>query len=179
MTLRIGSWNVVFNSGWVTLATFILNPMGLMNRSSLTGLRVKPSPTNVALLTIRFHDFCLCLPVLMTLNISTSSQLWPLAMVMGSLPSSAIPRTFGRGTAYLAARSFLLSLIADDNAFASWPSVTLFHCRTHLLSLSIQQICRQCTLLNSSIVLLLDVSLVVSLQLLLHLNLFRVSLGVM
>jgi hypothetical protein len=97
---------------------------------------------------------------------------------MESLPSSAIPRTFGRGTAYLAARSFLLSLIADDNAFASWLSVHIKGL-THLLSLSIQQICRQSTLLYCSVVLLLDVPLVVSFELLFHLNLFRVSLGVM
>lgn len=49
-----------------------------------------------------------------------------LAPVMGSLPSSAIPRTLGRGTAYLAARSFLLSLMADDNALASWGSAMVF-----------------------------------------------------
>ena len=72
--------------------------------SSLTGFRVKPSPTNVALLTIRFQLFPLCLPVLMTLNIS----------------SSAIPLTLGRGTAYFAARSFRRSLIAELSAFASW-----------------------------------------------------------
>ncbi len=62
-----------------------------MNRSILTGFRVKLSPTNVALVTIRFHDLDFDFPVLITLNIS----------------SSAIPRTFGSGTEYLAAFSFL------------------------------------------------------------------------
>lgn len=140
--------------------------MGRMNRSSLTGLRVNPSPTNVALLTIRFHDFDLCLPVLMTLNIS----------------ASAIPRTLGRGTEYLAARSFLRSLMAVDSALASYP-VSLriplrqkSDCRwTHLLTLSIKQVGGESTVLNSSIILLLDIPLVVRFELLLHLNLFRVS----
>ena len=75
-----------------------------MNLSILTGFRVKPSPTNVAFVTIRFHAFFLLLPVRMTLNIS----------------SSAMPLTFGRGTAYLAALSFRFSLIAVDKAFASF-----------------------------------------------------------
>jgi hypothetical protein len=174
----MGNWKVVFSSGCVTFATFILNPIGRMNRSSLTGFRVKPSPTNVALLTIRFQDLLLCFPVLRTLNIS-GNQLVFLEQRNESLPSSAIPRTFGRGTAYLAARSFLLSLMADDNAFASYPSVVAYVWTqvAHLLTLSVQQICGQSTILNSSIVLLLDIPLVVRLELLLHLNLFRVSLG--
>ena len=85
------------------MALVIRRAIGRMKRSSLTGLRVNPSPTNVALLTIRFQLLFLCFPVLMTLNIS----------------SSAIPRTLGRGTEYFAARSFLLSLMADESAFAS------------------------------------------------------------
>lgn len=80
----------------------LTRPMGRMKRSSLTGFRVKPSPTNVALLTMRFQLLFLCLPVLMTLKIS----------------SSAMPRTLGRGTAYFAARSLRRSLTADDRALA-------------------------------------------------------------
>ena len=81
--------------------------MGRINLSIFTGFLVKPSPTNVAFVTIRFHDFFLLFPVFTTLNAS----------------SSAIPLTFGKGTAYFAALSFRLSLMAVDSAFASrWPS---------------------------------------------------------
>ena len=78
--------------------------MGRMNLSILTGFLVNPSPTNVALLTIRFQLLLFFEPVLMTLNIS----------------SSAIPRTLGKGTLYLAALSFRLSLILIDKALASF-----------------------------------------------------------
>lgn len=78
-----------------------------MNRSILTGFRVKPSPTKVALVTIRFHDLLLFLPVLTTLNVS----------------SSAMPRTLGSGTEYFAALSLRFCLMADESALASfWPS---------------------------------------------------------
>jgi len=77
--------------------------MGRINRSSLTGLRVKPSPTNVAFVTMRFHALLLLLPVLMTLNIS----------------SSAMPRTLGSGTANRAALSLRRCLSALLSAFAS------------------------------------------------------------
>lgn len=80
-----------------------------MNLSIFTGFRVNPSPTNVAFVTIRFHAFFLLFPVLMTLNIS----------------SSAIPLTFGNGTAYFAALSFRFSLMAVERALASfWPSLS-------------------------------------------------------
>jgi hypothetical protein len=78
--------------------------MGRTNLSILTGFLVNPSPTNVAFVTIRFHDLLLLFPVFITLNIS----------------SSAIPRTLGNGTANLAALSFLFCLMADDRALASF-----------------------------------------------------------
>lgn len=84
-------------------------PIGRINLSNLTGFLVNPSPTKVTLFTIRFQLFDLCLPVLITLNIS----------------SSAIPRTLGNGTAYFAARSFRLSLMADDSALASWIDISV------------------------------------------------------
>lgn len=88
----------------VTFAFLYRNAIGLMNRSSLTGLRVNPSPTNVAFVTIRFQAFDLLFPVLTTLNIS----------------SSAIPLTLGNGTAYFAALSFRFCLRAVLRAFASF-----------------------------------------------------------
>jgi hypothetical protein len=103
LTERIGSWKVALRSGWVTLAFLYRSAIGLTNLSIFTGFRVKPSPTNVAFETIRFHDFDFDFPDLSTLNIS----------------SSAIPRTLGRGTAYLAARSFRRSLTADESDLAS------------------------------------------------------------
>lgn len=69
--------------------------------------------------------------------------------------------------------------MADDNALASCSLAPFNPSSAYLLTLSIKQICGQSTLLDSSIVLLLDIPLVVRLELLLHLNLFRVSLGVM
>lgn len=48
-------------------------PMGLMNRSYFGGFLVKPGPTKVALVTIRFHCFFCRLPDRITLNISSSA----------------------------------------------------------------------------------------------------------
>lgn len=67
----------------------------------------RTSPTNVALVTIRFQPFLLVFPVLTTLNIS----------------SSAIPRTLGNGTLNLPAFSFRFCFTAELSALASfWPS---------------------------------------------------------
>jgi hypothetical protein len=87
----------------VTFAFLYLNAIGLTNLSILTGFLVKPSPTNVAFETILFHDLDLDFPDFSTLNIS----------------SSAIPRTLGRGTEYLAARSLRRSLTAEESDLAS------------------------------------------------------------
>lgn len=93
-----------------------------MNRSYLTGLRVKSGPTtnlisistssypcvshsipNVGFVIILFHAFFFVFfPVPMALNIS----------------SSLMPLTFGNGTEYFAAFSFLLFLIAELKALA-------------------------------------------------------------
>lgn len=76
--------------------------MGRMNRSYLTGRRVKSGPTKVGLVTMRFQPFwCVFLPVLMTLNIS----------------SSDIPLTLGKGTANRAAFSDRLFLMDELSAF--------------------------------------------------------------
>jgi hypothetical protein len=100
---RRGQRDVGCDARWVTLAFLYLSAIGRTNRSIFTGFLVNPSPTNVALLTIRFQLLVLAFPDLRTLNIS----------------SSAIPRTLGRGTEYLAARSFRRSLMADESALAS------------------------------------------------------------
>src|SRR4051812_20511425 len=111
--------------------------IGRTKRSYFGGLRVKPSPTKlqvteqlvmilgkqlveqgvkeekknkkkniraayVALVTSLFQLLVLCLPVLTTLNIS----------------SSAIPRTFGRGTFHLPAFSLRFCLIMLERIFA-------------------------------------------------------------
>lgn len=134
-TPKIASWKVARSSGWVTWALRMRRAIGRMKRSIFTGFlverdistmsvrcqyildiifKIRPIPeirtdlvkssgTKVALFTILFQLFCFFEPVLMTLNIS----------------SSAIPLTFGNGTAYFAALSFLLSLILLDSAFAS------------------------------------------------------------
>jgi len=65
-----------------------------MNRSYLGGFLVKPSPTNVTFVIIRFHILLFLLPVRMTLNIS----------------ASVIGFTLGIGTAYLPAFSLRFCL---------------------------------------------------------------------
>ncbi|KAJ8613464.1 hypothetical protein MRB53_036949 [Persea americana] len=47
LTPSIGSWTVTPSSGCVTFAFLYLNPIGRMNLSYLTGLRVKSGPTKV------------------------------------------------------------------------------------------------------------------------------------
>ena len=49
------------------------SPEGLMNLSYLGGFRVKPWPTKVTLVTMRFQLFFFRLPDLSTLNISSSA----------------------------------------------------------------------------------------------------------
>merc|ERR1719187_3194409 len=71
-TPMMGKQNVALNSGWVTWAFFILNPMGLINLSNLGGFLVKLSPTNVTFVTILFQPFLLPLPDFKTLNTSVS-----------------------------------------------------------------------------------------------------------
>lgn len=88
----------------MTFAFLYRSAIGLTNFSIFTGFRVNPSPTNVAFVTIRFHDLLLFFPVFITLNIS----------------SSAIPLTFGNGTAYFAALSFRFCLMAVESALASF-----------------------------------------------------------
>lgn len=73
LTPMMSSWKVVFRSGCVTCALEKRRPVGRMKRSYLGGLRVKPSPTKVALVIMRFHDFFMRLPVFMTRNISSSA----------------------------------------------------------------------------------------------------------
>ena len=48
-------------------------PVGLMKRSYFGGFRVKPAPTKVGFVTMRFHCFFCRLPDRMTLNISSSA----------------------------------------------------------------------------------------------------------
>mmetsp|Transcript_21106 Transcript_21106/g.58603 ORF Transcript_21106/g.58603 Transcript_21106/m.58603 type:complete len:211 (+) Transcript_21106:649-1281(+) len=86
---------VALSSGCVTCALVIRRPVGLMKRSYLGGFRVKPGPTNVILVTMRFHDFFWRLPDFNTLNISCS----------------ATGRTLGKGTSHLPAFSFLFCLM--------------------------------------------------------------------
>nr|GMD13193.1 hypothetical protein Iba_scaffold40558CG0010 [Ipomoea batatas] len=62
-----------------------------MKRSYFGGFLVKPGPTKVAFVTILFHCLAAYLPVLITLNIS----------------SSATGLTLGRGTSHFPAFSFL------------------------------------------------------------------------
>lgn len=119
-TPMIDNWKVAFKSAirsfqsaqsyyftdysrCVTFARLNRNAIGRTNLSIFTGLRVKPSPTKVAFVTIRFQALLLLFPVRITLNIS----------------SSAIPRTFGNGTAYFAALSLRFCLRAVLSAFAS------------------------------------------------------------
>lgn len=60
LTPIISRLNVHFNSGCVMWALVKRNPIGLIKRSYFGGLRVKPGPTNVTLVTSRFH----CLAVI-------------------------------------------------------------------------------------------------------------------
>ena len=60
LTPIISKLNVHFSSGWVMWALVKRRPIGLINRSYLGGFRVKPGPTNVTLVTSRFH----CLAVI-------------------------------------------------------------------------------------------------------------------
>ena len=60
LTPIISKLNVHFNSGCVMWALVKRNPIGLIKRSYFGGLRVKPGPTNVTLVTSRFH----CLAVI-------------------------------------------------------------------------------------------------------------------
>mmetsp|Transcript_25737 Transcript_25737/g.76163 ORF Transcript_25737/g.76163 Transcript_25737/m.76163 type:complete len:321 (-) Transcript_25737:215-1177(-) len=86
---------VAFSSGCVTCALVIRRPVGLMKRSYFGAFRVKPGPTNVTFVIMRFQLFFMRLPDLSTLNIS----------------SSATGRTFGSGTSHLPAFSFRFCLI--------------------------------------------------------------------
>lgn len=55
----IGSCTVTFSSGCVTLAFLYRNPIGLMNRSYLTGRLVKSGPTNVGrVIILDFYEHC-------------------------------------------------------------------------------------------------------------------------
>jgi hypothetical protein len=70
--------------------------------STFGGFRVKPSPTNVTLVTTRFHALLFFLPVFNTLNIS----------------ASVIGRTFGTGTLHLPAFSLRFCFTLFDNTYA-------------------------------------------------------------
>jgi hypothetical protein len=61
----------------------------------------------------------------------------------------------------------------------SHPGISRISGRAHLLPLSVQQIGRQSSLLDSAIVLLLDIPLVVRLECLFQLDLLGVTFGVM
>mmetsp|Transcript_6764 Transcript_6764/g.21025 ORF Transcript_6764/g.21025 Transcript_6764/m.21025 type:complete len:207 (+) Transcript_6764:668-1288(+) len=93
---------VALRSGWVTWAFFMRRPVGLMKRSYLGGFLVKLSSTKVTLLTTRFHDLRLRLPVDCTRNIS----------------SSATGLTFGIGTLHLPAFSARFCFTVFDRIFA-------------------------------------------------------------
>merc|ERR1712159_900381 len=56
-TPKISSWNVALSSGWVTCALVKRKPLGRMKRSYFGGFLVKPGPTKVAFVIMRFHDF--------------------------------------------------------------------------------------------------------------------------
>mmetsp|Transcript_129209 Transcript_129209/g.313893 ORF Transcript_129209/g.313893 Transcript_129209/m.313893 type:complete len:211 (+) Transcript_129209:511-1143(+) len=98
----ISRWNVACSSGWVTCAFLKRRAIGRIKRSNFGGLRVKPSPTTVTFVTIRFHCFCLRFPLFTTLNIS----------------SSAIGRTLGTGTAHRPAFSLRFCLTVLLSTFA-------------------------------------------------------------
>ena len=71
-TESMGSLKVVFNSGWVTLASLKRRPMGLINLSCFGGFLVKFSPTKQILLILLFQHFLFLLPDRMISNISAS-----------------------------------------------------------------------------------------------------------
>ncbi|KAH1022554.1 hypothetical protein HUJ04_011938 [Dendroctonus ponderosae] len=102
LTPMMGKWKVAFSSGWVTCAFLKRKAMGLMNRSNFGGFLVKPSPTNVTLVTIRFQAFLLVFPDRTTRI--TSESAWA--------------RTFGIGTSHLPAFSFLFCLIMFESTLA-------------------------------------------------------------
>mmetsp|Transcript_34586 Transcript_34586/g.84698 ORF Transcript_34586/g.84698 Transcript_34586/m.84698 type:complete len:200 (-) Transcript_34586:305-904(-) len=101
-TPRMSSWNVHLSSGWVMCALVKRRPEGRMKRSYLGGLRVKPGPTKVALVMMRFQLFFWRLPLRMTRNIS----------------SSAMGRTFGSGTSHFPAFSLRFCLMVLDSTLA-------------------------------------------------------------
>mmetsp|Transcript_6530 Transcript_6530/g.7509 ORF Transcript_6530/g.7509 Transcript_6530/m.7509 type:complete len:201 (-) Transcript_6530:230-832(-) len=103
-TPRSSNWNVHFSSGCVTLALVKRRPVGRMKRSYFGAFLVKPCPTKVAFVIIRFQELCFLFPDLKTLNIS----------------SSAIGRTFGRGTSHFPAFSlrFCLTVLLSTLALA-------------------------------------------------------------
>mmetsp|Transcript_100970 Transcript_100970/g.308766 ORF Transcript_100970/g.308766 Transcript_100970/m.308766 type:complete len:250 (-) Transcript_100970:173-922(-) len=100
-TLTMSKQKVILSSGCVTCAFFCRNAAGLMYRSYFGGFRVKLSPTNEILLTMRFHAFFLRLPVRKILNIS----------------SSVMALTFGIGTCHFPAFSLRFCLIILDRTF--------------------------------------------------------------
>mmetsp|Transcript_2674 Transcript_2674/g.6375 ORF Transcript_2674/g.6375 Transcript_2674/m.6375 type:complete len:240 (+) Transcript_2674:152-871(+) len=94
-TAKMSRWKVACSSGWQTWALVNRRPIGRIKRSNFGGFRVKPGPTNVHLVTMRFQALRLRLPVLTTLKIS----------------SSVIGRTAGSGTFHLPAFSLRFCLI--------------------------------------------------------------------
>ena len=101
-TPKISSWNVALSSGWVTCALVKRKPLGRMKRSYFGGFLVKPGPTKVAFVIMRFHDFFMRFPERITLNIS----------------SSATGRTLGSGTSHFPAFSFLFCFTVLDSTLA-------------------------------------------------------------
>lgn len=70
LTPIISKLNVHLSSGCVICALVNRSPIGLIKRSYLGGLRVKPGPTNVTFVTIRFH----CLAVHTENEVNNSSK---------------------------------------------------------------------------------------------------------
>mmetsp|Transcript_8306 Transcript_8306/g.16309 ORF Transcript_8306/g.16309 Transcript_8306/m.16309 type:complete len:200 (-) Transcript_8306:179-778(-) len=102
LTPMISRWNVHLSSGCVTWAFLKRRPVGRIKRSYLGGFLVKPSPTYVTFVIIRFHAFFFRTPVRITRNIS----------------ASAMGRTFGTGTAHLPAFSFLFCFTVLERTLA-------------------------------------------------------------
>lgn len=139
--------------------------MGLMKRSYLGGLRVKPSPTKHTFVTILFQAFFCLFPVLMTL--STSVSPWA--------------RTFGRGTSHLPCTKQPMSAFRNLCCFltrvsTSWNKQQTANTYSFLLpflfyhvgkdfsvglSLSVQQVSWNCTLRSFVIIFLLGFPLFV------------------